>query len=150
MPAWSPDCSKIVFLRTSGSFDDIFVMDLATGNTKHVVSSPYDEGKPVWSPDGNSLVFTRVMNDTNGDGFVNLNDRADLYMIPAVGGAEIKLTQGQYSVFSPSFSPDGSQIVFIDFVGGIDHQQIYTYSLVTHQFTSITESGAYNHTSWSP
>jgi len=150
MPAWSPDCSKIVFLRTTGNFDDIFVLDLATGNTKHVVSSPYDEGKPVWSPDGNSLVFTRVVNDTNEDGFVNLNDRADLYMIPAGGGAEIKLTQGQYSVFSPSFSPDGSQIVFIDFVGAIDRQQIYIYTLVTHQFASITEVGAYNHTSWSP
>jgi len=149
-PAWSPDCSKIAFLRTSGPYDDIFILNPTSGDINQVVSSPYDEGKPAWSPDGQSLVFTRVMNDTNGDGFVNWNDHADLYMVPSGGGTEINLTQGQYSVFAPSFSPDGTQIAFIDFKGAGNYQQIYIYSLATHQFSSISEFGAYYHSIWSP
>ncbi len=149
-PSWSPDCSKIVFLRDIKGQDDIYIHDVKEDRDYAILESTYDEFNASWSPDGRHIIFTRVTQDTNGDGFQTLDDYSDLFLMNADGSKITALTNSQYGVFSPSFSPDGKQIVFVAFTGSQQNQQIIVYSLDDASFTTIASNGPYNHVDWSP
>ena len=59
-------------------------------------------GTPAWSPDGQSIAYD-VRND---DG------RGDIYVIPARGGAPVRLTNHPADDLVPSWSRDGRSIYF--------------------------------------
>lgn len=52
-PRWSPDGSKIAFIRD----DQIWTMDASGGAARQVTTISTGAGDPVWSPDGNWLAF---------------------------------------------------------------------------------------------
>ena len=75
---------------------------------KQITFGNFDEGEPVWSPDGSRLYFTSNRRlepyyDETG---------AELYSIPASGGAMVKVTgiDGFIGTIAPS--PDGKRIAF--------------------------------------
>ena len=81
---------------------------------------------------------------------MNLDDRSELLLMNSDGSEEASLSKDGYSVFSPSFSPDGNFIVFVAFNGSAQNQQIVVYSLADETFTDLTGNGPFNHTDWSP
>ena len=54
-----------------------------------------------WSPDGGTIVFS-----------AERNGQTDIYTIPAAGGPEKRLTNGQGRNENPEYSPDGASIYF--------------------------------------
>ena len=63
-PTWSPDGTKIAFVRwwTDGG-SHIWTVELATGTTSHTFMEPgFNEKEPAWSPDGTRLAFVGRMN----------------------------------------------------------------------------------------
>jgi dipeptidyl aminopeptidase/acylaminoacyl peptidase len=52
-PRWSPDGSRIAFIRE----DQIWTMDGAGGGVRQVTTISGGAGDPIWSPDGNWLAF---------------------------------------------------------------------------------------------
>jgi Tol biopolymer transport system component len=104
--SWSPDGSQLAY-TSSGN---IFVMNADGSGRRRLTSNVPGMGNyyPAWSPDGSTIAFWRG-SDSGVDGGP---PDADIYTVPANGGAPTRLTRGQGSDYEPAWSPDGSRIVF--------------------------------------
>ena len=97
-PTWSPDGKFVAYSsEQSGNFD-IWIKPIGEGDPIQVTKSPAHDWQPDWSPDGQRLVFR---SEREGGG---------LYVVPAFGGAERKISASGYR---PRWSPEGSQILFL-------------------------------------
>src|SRR5256714_1622743 len=126
-PSWSPDGTKIVFAsdRDHSGFDSIYVMNSNGGNQQALTSSNanLEDTEPVWSPDGSKIAFVSTRDSTTGtwqetddDGNyitkskVHINK--EVYVMNADGSGQTRLTNDLANDDCPSWSPDGSKIVF--------------------------------------
>jgi Tol biopolymer transport system component len=55
--AWSPDGTKIAFVRFFGGAGEIFVMNADGSGQTDLTNSPANDGDPSWSPDGTKIAF---------------------------------------------------------------------------------------------
>ena len=116
-PAWSPDGSRIAFIRTHGDGDvdknpsyDLFVIESKPGaQARQLTKTAAEElGRPAWSPDGRLIAYLL------GDELKYFAyDQAQLMVIPATGGEPTPLTRAlDRPVSSAHWSPDGSMLYF--------------------------------------
>lgn len=159
-PVWSPDCSKILFGRATADTNrdgyistndrlDMYIYDLFDKSTNIVLETPEaDEFGFTWSPNDSLIAFTRVSKDTDNNGQITLDDQSELFLYDLNTKQETNLTKGSYSAFSPSFSFDGSFIVFTSYEGY--GSRIVVYSIFDATFVAETEVGNYYHASWKP
>jgi dipeptidyl aminopeptidase/acylaminoacyl peptidase len=58
-PAWSPDGSRIAFLRTSADRKStgLWTVDLATGHETELETGAFERLPPLWSPDGRVAAY---------------------------------------------------------------------------------------------
>jgi len=96
-PSWSPNGRSIAYASDKTGNFDIWVRRIDDENAVQLTKSSAHDTQPAWSPDGESIVFR---SERDGGG---------LFIVPAVGGPERRLTSfGQ----RPKWSPDGSLILF--------------------------------------
>lgn len=124
MPAWSPDGASIAFIR-SAMAQDGFLLDgdseiavvPATGGMAQVLPGvPIGRNYyPAYSPDGKWMAFTH---HATGD-MAYASDAADVYLLPASGGAVVRLDANSDSSDSwASWSADGQWLAFNSKRGG--------------------------------
>ena len=156
-PDWSPDCSRFVFLRSTaslpaggGKIDDLFISDVDTKSELQLTHTPdADEWPARWSPDEEWLVYSRFR-DTDGNGFINTDlDMGDLMIIRSDGTDMQALTDGNYRPLSPSFSPDGTKILFASWIEK-NVFQLVIYDRALSSFSEITGKGTYHNPVWGP
>ncbi len=64
-PTWSPDGTRLAFVRDvdgdrrTSADNDIYVLDIATGELRQLTVNDVQDGNPVWSPDGQQIAFYR-------------------------------------------------------------------------------------------
>ena len=116
MPAWSPDASRVAFVRTvyhrsSGDADlSIYLLDPAGGQARRLPVGG-DVAAPAWAPDGRRLAFVRfVERDQVGESEIVVagldgGDERVLFRERPQKGALTYLNE-------PAWSPDGSLIAF--------------------------------------
>ena len=97
-PAWSPDGSRLAFVRRDGG---IYVMPALGGAPRRVsMSTAVGYGDLAWSPGGAFFVFTGA-----GQG---------LFAVSAEGGEARRLTKPPAGGdISPALSPDGGALAFV-------------------------------------
>ncbi len=110
-PTFSPDGTKIAFSSDrafKGSYD-IWTVDLGNSALKQWTTGEADEFEPTWAPSGSELAFV------SGTGIAGktieaLTSDGKQRTVATLGGHEGRLE-------SPSYSPDGKCISYIQFSG---------------------------------
>jgi len=101
---FSPDGRRVAFTRSSGSEDDVYVLDLESGAESRMTFSPAEDIRPVWTTDGRSLIFA-----SNRDG------PHDLYRMPVDGaGRESLLLDTPGGAFTLAMAPNGREVVYTE------------------------------------
>jgi Tol biopolymer transport system component len=102
--AWSPDGTRFAFAVFAEGERRLAIYDLERGAVERRIDLPGVTGmrQPAWSPDGQALAFSAIVDGAS-----------DLYLVEIETGALTRLTADPYSAVQPSFSPDGTQIVFV-------------------------------------
>jgi dipeptidyl aminopeptidase/acylaminoacyl peptidase len=80
-PAWSPDGNRLAFVSDRHGWNNLGVIDVATGEARMLLTEAIEHSEPRWSPDGQWISFTK-----------NLDYHYHLFKIPAGGGEAVQLT----------------------------------------------------------
>ena len=113
-PRWSPDGTSIAFVRQDGSETAIYVVR-PDGTERHRLVETYaylGAAEPAWSPDGSKIAYTNSVNS----GYSRYGQPGqEIFVVDADGSGERRLTELAPKLVadaSPTWSPDGDQIVF--------------------------------------
>jgi dipeptidyl aminopeptidase/acylaminoacyl peptidase len=85
----------------------IFVVDVATGETRQLTDGDYYEHSIDWSPDGSEIVFVSNR-EPDPDRFFNY----DIFTVGVEDGMIRRLTRTESAEYRPVWSPDGSAIAY--------------------------------------
>jgi len=100
--AFSPDGSRVAFVAKSHGFDKLFIMKVPGGKIDKIIGIPLDFFySPSWSPTGDELVFVGVE-----------KGQTDLYLYDLSQNKLSRLTNDPQDEENPSWTPDGSKVVF--------------------------------------
>jgi Tol biopolymer transport system component/DNA-binding winged helix-turn-helix (wHTH) protein len=103
-PAFSPDGSKVVFIRgiVAGVVSDLYVVSTTGGTPKQLTfDKTWIFGSPTWTPDGRDIVFS------SGRG-----GQGALWRVSASGGTPQPVAGVGVIAWAPSISPKGNRLVY--------------------------------------
>ncbi|MBK8904575.1 MAG: PD40 domain-containing protein [Anaerolineaceae bacterium] len=103
LPAWSPDGNQITFQSFRTGNAEIYVMNADGSDVRRVTTTGAIEGHTSWSAN-NLLVFNASEPNQN---------YWQIYTSDLAGNNRQKLTNTRIDEWSPEWSPDGTQILFL-------------------------------------
>ncbi|MFC2030734.1 DUF885 family protein [Chloroflexota bacterium] len=146
-PAWSPDGTRLAFVRrVSHSDHEIYVMKADGTEVTRLTDRPHSvESEPAWSPDGSRIAFISNERPT-----VNtLYGRFHVWLMNADGSGLMLLTDIGGGNTSPTWSPDGTRLAFDSTRDG-DHE-IYVINADGSHPVNLSQHPAHDTSpSWSP
>lgn len=141
-PSWSPDGSRLVLSVNVGGTQYLGVLNLATGTIRALAeaSGGVKGFRPSYDKAGQRIVYL----GNGGNTIEQVNADGTGHKIRYSAAATIPVRH-------PSFSPDGTKIVFDRIVGTGNNVEIFVKNLVDGSVKRLTTSaGADMEPSWSP
>lgn len=127
---FSPDGSRMVFESMRSGTQEIWTADQDGRNALQITSfNGRLGGTPAWSPDGQSIAFD----------LRNEEGRGDVYVVPARGGAPVRLTDDPADDLVPTWSRDGHWLYFGSTRSGI--YQIWKMPAAGGAAVQVTQHG---------
>ncbi len=120
-PDWSSDGRAVAFARYANDAIELELLDLTAGTVRALTANGAVNVEPRWSPDGGHLAFVSSL----------YNRRWHIFIANPQSGAITRLTEDQDSglpryyysrwdhYLSPTWSPDGSELLFVSNRGHI-------------------------------
>ncbi|MFP5355746.1 MAG: prolyl oligopeptidase family serine peptidase, partial [Gemmatimonadota bacterium] len=98
----------------------LYVVDVASRKVTQVTSGDYDDSQPRWSPDGTRIAFV-----SRRGADADRENNSDVFVVEAREGATpLRLTTWSGPDDTPEWSPDGSQIAYLQG----SEPQLYAYN----------------------
>jgi serine/threonine protein kinase len=102
-PSMSPDGRTLAFSRAVNGNQDIWLMDIASGNITRFTFDPGIDFVPLWSPDGSRILFSS-----------NRSGVFDLYEKPASGaGTEELVLDSDQNKFAVDWAASGDHVLYV-------------------------------------
>ena len=144
-PAWSPDGTTIAYVGGSSNPRDLFVLDVARGESMQIADGVADPYSGIqFAPDGSSVVYTDP--DSAGG--------AEMRTVPVGGGPSTILFGGGHGGMghagSGSFSPDGSLVTMTGHEIGGPGAAVFVSNADGTQRRAIAGYGTNPAGTWSP
>ena len=138
-PRFSPTRQEITYMSYEGGEPRVYLLQIETGQRELVGNFPGMTFAPRFSPDGQKVIMSLLRDDGN----------SNVYAMDLRSRTTTRLTESNSIDTSPSYSPDGSQVVFTSDRGG--QPQIYVMGADGSNQTRISfGGGSYSTPVWSP
>lgn len=117
----SPDGKSIVFTSLKDGDLDIYTMRIDGTELRRLTTTPGYDGGPWWSPDGSKIVYRahhpadareRAAYDSLLTQRLVRPSKVELFVMNADGSDQRQITKLGGANFGPSWTPDGSKIIF--------------------------------------
>lgn len=101
--AWSPDGKQFAFSAFSKGRNQLIIIDIANGKSvlEKAMGDVEQFGNLTWSPNGKDIAFTGLQ-----------HGQSDIFSYNLDTDQVTQLTNDKYTDFQPSYSSDGTKIVF--------------------------------------
>lgn len=164
-PRWSPDGREIAFLSDRGGSMQVWVISTELGEARQLTDEPGPVRELAWSPDGKNIAFQRA-DEFTADEKKRTAEKDDarvvgegrkhghLYVVDVETKAVRRLTRGDFTVYTFSWSPDGKAIAFDRGTGtGLDdyyRSDIWVTDLAGEAKPLVARPGIDRAPVWSP
>ena len=110
---WSPDGKQILYTSRRTGTLDIYVLDVASGNSRQLTTDIRDDLNGRFSPNGQWIAF---ISDRGG--------QRDLWLMPSVGGNAIRLTNDVAVESAIRWAGDGRSIYYVSTKNAVELQLV--------------------------
>lgn len=110
-PAWSPDGEHIAFAASPDENSEIYVMNSDGSGLRRLTDHPGDDSHPHWSADGSRIIFNSARTTPDLEAGW-LSQWHEVFSMQPDGTDVRQHTHHRAVSTFPSFSPDGTRIVY--------------------------------------
>ena len=143
-----PESGVLVFYSDRDGNPEIYSINADGTGLLQLTNDPGFDDSPAISPDGRQIIFLTARHDPQPR-FPNL--KYEIYIMDIDGGNLKRLTNSEAGEDHPSWSPDGSQILFDADYDGDGFYEIYSMDQDGTNVTRLTTNAANDQfADWSP